>query len=196
MKIAICFFGLSRFYKSWKNYFYSFYDGCEVDFYGHFWESGDFVEEELKSEFDFKTCIIEPQKIDFLKLPASTDYSKISKGVFETLSPLYSLKRVGQIISNFEKKYDFIVVTRTDVGCNDNTKFLEFGLDKEKIIKLCSTYDNLTRFIVDDKISLCHHRMFFHSMKEYKENIEMLNVDPSCIHGGWFFNRNEKISLT
>jgi len=223
MKIAICFFGLPRSYKSWKNYFYSFYDGCEVDFYGHFWESEDFVEEELKSEFDFKTCIIEPQKTDFLKLPASTDYSKISKGVFETLSPLYSLKRTGQIISNFEKKYDFIVVTRTDVGCNDNIKFLEFELDrekfytsfvngrewlvdhldakwfcgnKEKITKLCSTYDNLTRYIIDDKISLCHHRMFFNSMKEYKENIEMLNVDPSFIHGGWFFNRNEKISLT
>jgi hypothetical protein len=223
MKIAICFFGLPRFYKSWKKHFYSFYDGCEIDFYGHFWKSENYNDGELKSEFNFETCIIEPQKKDFIELPKSTDYSKTTKGVFETLSPLYSLKRLGEVISNFEKEYDFIIVTRTDTGCSDNTKFLEFELkeekfytsyvngkewlvdhldakwfcgNQEKLTQLCSTYDRLTKYITDDKIPLCHHRMFFHSMKEYKEDIEMVNVNPSFIHGGWFFNRNEKISST
>lgn len=223
MKIAICFFGLPRFYKSWKKHFYSFYDGCEIDFYGHFWNNGDCSDEELKSEFNFKNCIIEPQKTDFIELPMSTDYSKITKGTFATLSPLYSLKRLGEIISNFKKKYDFIIVTRTDTGCSDKTKFLELELSKEKfyssyvggrewlvthidarwfcgnqekITQLCSTYDRLTEYIVDDKIPLCHHRMFLHSMKKYKKDIEMVIVDPSSGHGGWFYLRNGKISLS
>ena len=181
------------------------------------------VRNELKSEFNFKNCIIEPQKTDFIELPMSTDYSKITKGTFATLSPLYSLKRLGEIISNFKKKYDFIIVTRTDTGCSDKTKFLELELSKEKfyssyvggrewlvthidarwfcgnqekITQLCSTYDRLTEYIVDDKIPLCHHRMFLHSMKKYKKDIEMVIVDPSSGHGGWFYLRNGKISLS
>jgi len=221
MKLAICFFGLPRYYDLWKENFGSFYDGCDVDFYAHFWEDESLDEDSLLDEFNFKKILFEKQKTDFIELPKETDLTKISKTVTQTLSPLYSIKKVGSILEDVEEEYDFIILTRTDVGCTDNEKFSEFDLEKdnfytsfvdgyewlnthldvrwlcgskEKIIRLCSVYDNLTEYIINDKISLCHHRLFFHALKEYRDRMEMVNVDPSYRHGGWFFIRNKSIS--
>lgn len=221
MKIAICFFGLPREYVEWKSRFYKFYDGCDISFYAHFWKDPSLNEKDLKSTFNFKNILLEDQKTDFLKLPKDADLTKTTKGIIHTLSPLYSMKRVGDILVEDTEEYDFIILTRTDVGCNHNTKLLDFGLNKdyfynsyvrgkewlvdhldarwmcgnkEKILKLCKIYENLETYIVDDKISLCHHRLFFHALKEYKDLMEMVNVDLSYTNGGWFFMRNGKLT--
>lgn len=222
MKIAICFFGLPRDYSLWKSNFSEFYDGCDISFYAHFWKQPSLDVENLKSTFNFKNVLLEEQKTDFLELPKETDLTKTTKGITSTLSPLYSMKRVGDILVEDTEDYDFFILTRTDVGCNSNTKFLEFGLkkdhfynsyvrgnewlvdhicakwmcgNKDKILKLCGTYENLEKYIVEDGIALCHHRLFFHALKEYKDSMEMLNVDPSySLAGGWFFMRNGRIT--
>jgi len=222
MKVAVCFFGLPRSYEQWKDKFGKFYEGCEVDFYAHFWKDSSFNQEDLNQKFNFKKLLVHEQKKDFIKLPKITDLTKTTKGVFSTLSPLFSMKMVGEIIEEIEEDYDFFIITRTDVGCNSNTKLIDFELDcdkfytsyvrgnewlnthldakwlcgnKKKISELCSVYDNLTKYIVEDKIPLCHHRLFFHALKEYKDSMEMLNVDPSySLAGGWFFMRNGRIT--
>tara|TARA_R100001509_G_scaffold163851_1_gene139481 strand:+ start:833 stop:1504 length:672 start_codon:yes stop_codon:yes gene_type:complete len=221
MKIAICFFGYPRFYDLWKDNFENFYDGCDVDFYAHFWEDPDLNKDELLSEFNFKEVIIEKQKEDFCDIPEQTDLSKITKSVFQTISPLYSLKKVGEIIKKFDDEYDFVIVTRTDTGCICDESIKEYEMDKDelyfsyvkgnewlnthldakwfcasadKILKICEIYDNLTNYLQSDKIPLCHHRLFFHSLREYREKMNMVCVNPSASNGGWVFLRNKTTS--
>lgn len=221
MKFAICFFGYPRFYNLWKNTFGNFYDGCDVDYYAHFWEDDDLDKDELLSNFNFKKVILEKQKEDLLEIPKDTDLSKITKSVFQTISPLYSLKRLGELINEFDTEYDFVIITRTDVGCISDETINDYELNKdelyfsyvggqewlnthldarwiggsvEKILKICEIYDNLTNYLVNDKISLCHHRLFFHSMREYRDQMNMVCVNPSAKNGGWFFLRNGIIS--
>ena len=221
MKIAICFFGYPRFYDLWKDNFENFYDGCDVDFYAHFWEDPDLDKDELLSEFNFKEVIIEKQKEDFCDIPEQTDLSKITKSVFQTISPLYSLKKVGEFIKKFDDEYDFVIVTRTDAGCICDESIKEYEMDKDelyfsyvkgnewlnthldakwfcasadKILKICEIYDNLTNYLQSDKIPLCHHRLFFHSLREYREKMNMVCVNPSASNGGWVFLRNKTTS--
>ena len=221
MKIAICFFGYPRFYDQWKNTFGNFYDGCDVDYYAHFWKDSEIDENKLLSEFNFKDVTLEEQKKNFVELPESTNLSKITKSIFETLSPLYSLKRLGEIIKKINIEYDFVILTRTDVGCICDESIKDYEIDKDelyfsyvkgdewlnthldakwfcgsadKILKLCETYDNLTNYLQNDKIPLCHHRLFFHSLREYREKMNMVCVNSTSTNGGWVFLRNKTIS--
>ena len=150
MKIAICFFGYPRFYDQWKNTFGNFYDGCDVDYYAHFWKDSEIDENKLLSEFNFKDVILEKQKKNFVELPESTNLSKITKSIFETLSPLYSLKRLGEIIkkinilqNNFfiyfffasAKKNDFSTIffsieRKTDFSAKNNQQTISFSAKK------------------------------------------------------------------
>lgn len=221
MKLAICFFGYPRFYDMWREKFGNFYSGCEVDFYAHFWEDDNLDKERLISEFNFKDVIIEQQKTDFLELPEEVDLSKISKNIFETLSPLYSLKRVGELVRKFDSEYDFVIITRTDIGCITDESLIDYEFNKDelyfsyvlgdewlnthldakwfcasadKLLNICDVYDNLTKYLVDDKISLCHHRLFFHSLRDYRDKMNMVCVNSTNTNGGWFFIRNGTLS--
>lgn len=133
MKLVICFFGYPRFYDMWKKKFSNFYSECEVDFYAHFWKDDNLDKERLISEFNFKDVIIEQQKTDFLELPKEVDLSKISKNIFETLSPLYSLKKVGELVRKFDSEYDFVIITRTDIGCITDETLIDYEFNKDEL---------------------------------------------------------------
>jgi hypothetical protein len=125
------------------------------------------------------------------------------------------------MIEKFDDQYDFVIITRTDVGCICDESISEYDLDKnelyfsyvrgnewlnthldarwfcgsaDKMLKICQIYDNLTNHLVNDKISLCHHRLFFHSLREYREQMNMVCVNSTATHGGWYYLRNGTIS--
>ena len=50
-----------------EKYFENFYDGCDVDFYAHFWEDSDLDKDELLSEFNFKGSNYRKTKRRFLR---------------------------------------------------------------------------------------------------------------------------------
>lgn len=223
MKLAICFFGYPRFYNLWWEKFGKFYSGCDVDFYAHFWKDSNVDYTDVTSCFNFKEILVENQKEKFIEIPESLDLSQINKSVFDTLSPLYSLKKLGEIIENISDEYDHFIITRTDVGTISNDSIVEYDLKKDelyfsyvpgnewlnthldarwfcgssdKLLNLCKVYDNLTNYLNEDKIKLCHHRLFFHSLRMYQEKMNMINTNSEDVYGGWRYIRNGIISET
>jgi hypothetical protein len=212
MKIAVCFFGIPRYFKNGKTLNKRFYDGLQIDYYAHFWNNEH--TEKIQSLYKFKKILIEHQ-IDFSnKFDFEIDLSKTTRDIHTSISPLYSLMRVGELIT---EDYDFVVLTRTDVVCLESElkKFLqdkftlyssyvpgnEWIIDnnddhidfkficssKENILYTTKLYNNLYEYLKNDKISFCHHRLLAHHLKKKIKNFSM-------IIGKWYFLRDNNLS--
>lgn len=221
MKLAVCFSGQPRFFNEWKSHNQELYKDCKIDYYAHFWGDSK-TKTAIKKEFKPKGLIVEPQADIPTDFPYEIDTSKISKSVFDTLSPLYSMNKLSGLIEDIEDIYDHWILTRTDiVGKGDS--LINFNLDKDEIYTsyvpgeewltthidtrfICATkddilnitkiYSNLDLYLRDDKIPLCHHRLGFRSINHRKEKMSMLSLDSNQTYGGWFFIRNGNLSLT
>ncbi len=227
MKIAICMFGYSNYFFENINFHKSFFQNLEIDYYCHFWffeeNSRDFQKEaKIKSYLNNGKIIFEQQKIFKNNFDFEADITKTSKPVSHTISPLYSMKKCGEILDysvNYEhKKYDYVACTRTDIACLD-LKLYEQLEDKETIYTsyvpgpewvphktgfavdakfICSSYENISYFLKlydyyenymkNDKIPLCHHRLFYHHLKKLNKTFKTLYSND------WYFYREHGLS--
>jgi hypothetical protein len=218
MKIAVCFFGIPRYAKKGKILNKKFYDGMEIDYYAHFWEGKDF--KDIQSLYDFKSILVEDQKDFSAEFEFDTDLSKTTRDVHNSVSPLYSLMQVGKLIV---EDYDYVVVTRTDVAClslelkdflknnqvfytsyvpgnewiingnDDHIDFKFFCSSKDNILYLSSLYKKLKKYLKDDRIPLCHHRLLAYHLKKEIKDFSMIFSESEKI-GGWYFIRNNNLS--
>lgn len=219
MKLAVCFFGQPRYYDQWLDFNKELYDEYDIDYYCHFW-GDDEIENEIKKTFNPKKIIVEPQADIPTEFPYEIDTSKITKSVFITLSPLYSMNRLHSIIENVVDDYDHWILTRTDiVGKGSSLKDICLKTDeiytsyvpgnewltthidnkficgnKKDILDVTQIYSNLDLYLNEEKSPLCQHRLVFRSLKHRKENMNMIVLDPNDIYGGWFFIRNGGLS--
>lgn len=219
MKVAVCFFGIPRYAKSGKTLNRTFYSGLEIDYYAHFWENETC--EDVEKLYDFKNLLIEKQKDFSDKFDFEVDLSKTTRNIHDSISPLYSLNQIGKLI---EEDYDYVIVTRTDVVClsaelkkilkanevfytsyvpgdnwiiNNNDDHIDFKFlcsSKENILYLMTLYDNLEKYLKDDKIPLCHHRILAHHLKKKIKNFSMVLSESESNNGGWYFIRNNNLS--
>lgn len=222
MKLAICFYGQPRYYSSWMKHMKKMYLGCDVSYYAHFWGNEE-EEENIKKVFEFEDILVQSQIQKFKDFPCEPDLTKITKDVFTTLSPLYSLQQLHNLIKNSKKDYDFWILTRTDIGVESDVSLLDIELDKEKIyssyvrgydwmrthidtkfimcnkkniLNLTNIYSDLEHYVCDKKISLCHHRLFFNSLLKYKNKMEMICLDSNDDYTcGWRWVRNNQLSI-
>ncbi len=221
MKLAVCFSGQPRYFDKWADYNSQLYKNCEIDYYAHFW-GDDKVKTEIEETFSPKRFIVEPQVDVPVEFSYEVDTSKITKSVFVTLSPLYSMNQLSSIIENVNEEYDHWVLTRTDV-VGQGSSLIDLNLDKDEIYTsyvpgeewltshidtrfICGTkedilnmtkiYSNLDLYLKDDKIPLCHHRLVFWSVRHRKDKMNMIFLDPAQPHGGWYFIRNGRLEIT
>lgn len=219
MKLAVCFFGQPRFFNHWLDFNKELYDDCEIDYYCHFWGDNE-IKNKIEKIFNPKKIIVEPQ----VDIPTEFSYeintSKITKSVFITLSPLYSMNKLHSIIENTIDDYDHWILTRTDI-VGKGTALKDFNLKtdeiytsyvpgqewltthidnkficgtKEDILNVTKIYSDLDLYLDKEKMPLCQHRLVFRSLKHRKENMNMIVLDPNDVHGGWFFVRNGNLS--
>ena len=219
MKIAVCFFGIPRYPKKGKTLNRMFYGNLEVDYYAHFWESEEI--EEVKSLYNFKNILVEEQKDFSNEFDFDVDLTKTTRGIHDSISPLYSLMQVGKLI---KEEYDYIVLTRTDVvqlgdelrknlsdntilyssfvggnswvinGNDDHIDFKFICSSKENILHVTSLYKNLQIYLKDDRIPLCHHRLLSHHLKKKIKKFQMIPSNGED-NGGWYFIRNNNLSV-
>lgn len=223
MKLAVCFYGQPRYYENWFKYNQKFYNGCLVDYYAHFWGNKD-DQNKLSDFFKSKNIVTQPQVNEFKKLPCEPNLSRITKDVFTTISPIYSIYQLHDIIKNIDKEYDFWILTRTDVGIESDFSLTDIEYDKNKIyssyvrgnewlikyidtkfimcdkkniLNLTNIYKDLEYYVCDKKIPLCHHHLFFNSLLKYGNDMEMIITDSNDNYcGGWRWIRNNKMSLS
>ena len=66
--------------------------------------------------------------------------------------------------------------------------------DKKSILDLTNIYENLNYYICEKNVPLCHHHLFFNSIKD-NAKMEAIVADPGDDYtGGWRFIRNGKLS--
>ena len=75
-----------------------------------------------------------------------------------------------------------------------DTKFV--CSDKENMVYFSKLYENLFEYVVEQKRPICHHRLYFHHMKQIikKYGHELLMPNKEHIIGGWHWIRNNKLS--
>ena len=126
---------------------------------------------QTKQLYKPKDILVEKQ-IENLELDFSTkfDLSYTSRDVQTTLSPLYSIMKVGELLEKSVEDYDFVALTRTDVAV--------FGTSFKKLIKVYnknnSVYVNymdgdfwkITRFKTFNKNKRGVDLKFLYSSKE------------------------------
>tara|TARA_R100000808_G_C2151387_1_gene160408 strand:- start:842 stop:1507 length:666 start_codon:yes stop_codon:yes gene_type:complete len=217
MKLAICFYGQPRQLETWHSNNQRLYEGCEYDHYIHMW--GDqAIKEKVNSLYSPVACIVEPQA----DIPTDLDYpvntAYITKSIFITLSPLYSMYRLGMLIEKSSADYDYWILTRPDV-CAQGFKLRDFigennlytsfvpgpewltsAVDtkficgtKEDILNLTDIYKNLPKYCGIDKTPLCHHRLFHHVLKDRMSTARMIKGDSRHWSGGWFWVRDNNV---
>lgn len=128
MKIAVLMYGQPRFLEKGYSYFSEFFKGIDVDYFFHLW-GNEQVLNQTKQLYKPKDILVEKQ-IENLELNFSSkfDMSYTTRDVQTTLSPLYSIMKVGELLEKSAEDYDFVALTRTDVAV--------FGTNFKKLIKV------------------------------------------------------------
>jgi len=73
--------------------------------------------------------------------------------------------------------------------CAVDTKFV--CSNKQNIIYFSKLYDHMSKYILEDGVPLCHHRLIYHHMKPLIEKYghRQMQVGDMGINGGWCFVR-------
>ena len=197
MKLAVCFYGQPRYYEFGYQSTKNLYKNCEIDYYAHFWGDED-DKSNLSQFFNSKNIIIQPQVSKFKKILCEPNLSRISKDIFTTISPLYSIQQLHNIIKNIDKEYD--IYSSYVRGCEWLVKYIDTKFimcDKKNMLNLTNIYNNLDHYICDKKIPLCHHHLFFNSLLEYGSDMEMIMANPNDDYtGGWRWIRNNEMKIS
>lgn len=227
-KIAVCFSGIPNCAEYGKSLMREFYEGFDVDYYIHAWGDSN-AEAEMNRIFNPVSIKIEPFRDWTNHLKVMPDMSKTTKGISHTISPLFSIKSVGELLEASSENYDYAILTRTDIAniagkpliekiqpetiyssyvngdiwnlrrddpTYDNvidTKLL--CMNKETLIYFTKLFDMLDVYLGEDKKPLCHHRLFYHHLRNIKQPIKMINMDENDLIGGWRWIRNNTLSL-
>jgi len=222
MKLAVCFYGQPRYYERGYQSTKNLYKNCEIDYYAHFWGNEE-DKNNLSSFFKSNNIIVQSQVNQFKEIPCNPDLSRITKDIFTTISPLYSIQQLHNLIKNVDKDYDFWILTRTDIGVESDFSLTDIGLDKnityssyvrgnewlvkyidtkfimcdkKNILNLTNIYNDLEGYICDQKVPLCHHHLYFKSLLKYKNKMEMIVADGNDDYsGGWRWIRNNEFSV-
>jgi hypothetical protein len=78
-------------------------------------------------------------------------------------------------------------------GNDDHIDFRFFCSSKSNILYLTTLYKKLKKYLKDDKIPLCHHRLLAHHLKKKIKNFSMI-LSENERTGGWWMIRNNNLS--
>ena len=230
MKVAVCLYGYPRQIEYGKKSLDYFLDGIEHDFYIHAWCDKNITEDDygttknqINDFFKPKSFVLEKQ-IDFRNsFDFECDLSALKREFVEagiaisaTLSPLYSILKVSELLDEKKENYDIVILTRTDVFSAKQLKDYHFDNFDDIYSSFChgemwnlngngdaidtkmimSSQKNMTRFLKiynfvetylrDEKIRLCHHRLFAHHLKKLNQKFQMIFGGTS----NWFYIRS------
>lgn len=68
-------------------------------------------------------------------------------------------------------------------------------MGKDTMLYFTSLFDKLEAYLSEDKKPLCHHRLFYHHIRNINQPIKMVNMDENDLVGGWRMIRNNTLSL-
>lgn len=154
----------------------------------------------LENQLEFKKSFDFPHDISCLK----PELISQGIGVSTFLSALYSIKRVGELLQESPNNYDLVVLTRMDVFSYKQLKSYHFESydeiyssfchgqiwdlnnlgdcidtkmiisNKSNMIFFMKLYEFVENYIQNDKIKVCHHRMFAHHLKKLDRRFHMM----------------------
>jgi hypothetical protein len=229
MKVAVCFYGYPRNYSLGKKSFDHFLEDIEHDFFIHAWcedniTTQDYTKtyQDIKNLFEPKEFVLERQKKFKNSFDFECDLSAVKKDFVDqgiaisvTLSPLYSIMRVGELLENFNSDYDLVILTRVDVLSLDKLKNYKFDSlsdiysshchgdiwklnengeaidtkmilsDEKNIIYFTKIFNKTEEYLKNDNIRLCHHRLFAHHLRKLNKKFHMI-FDSS---NNWYYIR-------
>ena len=125
IKIAVCFSGIPNCAEYGKSIMEKFYEGFDVDYYVHAWGDSN-TEAEVRRIFNPANIKVEPFRDWTNHLKVTPDMSKATKGISHTISPLFSIKCVGELLETSLKKYDYAILTRTDIANIAGKSLIEY----------------------------------------------------------------------
>ena len=100
-----------------------------------------------------------------------------------------------KIYTSYVNGDEWIVDANNDHKDNHlDTKFL--CSSKENMVYFSKLYESLFEYVVNENRSLCHHRLYFHHMKQLikKHGHELVAPNKEHIIGGWSYIRNGELS--
>lgn len=216
MKVAVCLFGYPNFYELGIKSLNNFLDGIDYDLYMHSWCKNDTSDQYYQTLFNSINNIYKPKKfildrqIDFRRdfdfpvdLSEIKHQNDIGAMISDTISTIYSIKKVGEILEEVGNSYDLVIFSRTDCFCSEkliNYNFKDFDtiyssfctgdiwdLNKNGIAidakLIMSNYENMIFFSklynkIDDYlklgVKLGHHTMFVYHFKKISNKFKMV----------------------
>jgi hypothetical protein len=227
-RIAVCFAGIPNCAKYGQELMKNFYKGFDIDYYIHAWGDSD-TEAEVRRIFNPVSVKVEPLRDWTNHLKVVPDMSQTTKNISHTISPLFSIKCVGELLELSSRKYDYAILTRTDIANIANKPLIEkirpnivyssyvngsiwnlrrndpgydnvidtklLCMDKETLIYFTKLFDKLDEYLGEDRKPFCHHRLFYHHLRNIDKPMEMINMDEADLIGGWRWIRNNALSL-
>ncbi len=194
MNVAVCLYGQPRFCVEGFKYLYDFCEDINLEFYIHSW--GDsIVLNELNSIYNPISIKVETPKINFDNINKYIINENLNKkGIISTVSPLYSINEVGKLLEKSNTIYDYVILTRTDIGI-PNGKLNNFNLEKNIIY---SSYVNGSGWVIgpnkenyiDTKFILSDKKTILFLSKLY-ENLYQYNINeniPMCHHRLFYYH--------
>lgn len=217
MKLAVCFYGQPRQIQYWHDNNKKFLKDCQCDYYIHFWGDSA-VKKQTINIFNPVRYKIEPQVDIDTNLNFTPNTRHITKSLFATLSPLYSMNALRPLIKDVHDDYDHWILTRPDIvakgsplptllkGASLYTSYvpgdewLTSLVDckficgtKKDIVDLTYIYPKLNLYCEEQGVPLCHHRLFFHVLKKRLGDALMIKADENHPRGGWYFARENNV---
>jgi hypothetical protein len=235
MRVAICLYGYPSFYENGFKSYNNFLESIDFDFFIHSWCKENSSKKEINNLYKNINNLYKPKKfeiekqIDFknyFECDVDTRYLKkefVQNGtaVHTTVSPLYSMYRVGKLLEPYSNNYDIVIVSRTDVFCNQqlknlnpidlntiyssycegdvwNMKLPDGSIDVKMIFSnfknmsfLMNIYDSLKEYIEKEKRPLCHHRLFAYHLKKLNTEFKMAFESANT---WWLIRNNGELS--
>jgi len=197
MKIAVCLYGQPRYCELGFNYLLNFTEGFELDFYIHSW--GDDDTYKLMKNLYNPICLkVDPPKTNFDHMNEYIiDQNLNSKGIISTISPLYSIYKSGKLLENYNIDYDYVILTRTDIGIPDgklnklsienNCIYSSYVRGDKWIIKENNDNHIDTKFLIAQKNNILHLTKLYENLYNYN----LVHKIPMCHHRLFYHHLNK-----
>lgn len=166
----------------------------------------------LERQIDFKNSFDFDCDLSYLK----REFVSSGKAIPISISPLYSILQVSHMLKKSEENYDLVILTRTDIFCTGKLKNHNFtNLDeiyssyctgsiwdlnnggdhidvkmilssRSNMLHLMDIYNSFEKYLKDENIKLCHHRLFAHHLKKLDKKFNMIFTNSS----DWYIIRD------
>jgi hypothetical protein len=231
MKVAVCLFGYPRHYELGFKCHKNFLESIDYDFFIHSWCEESSTQNHIEKLYNNINDLYRPKKLEIEKQKNFSNFfendSNFNKknnidteSIHRYISPIYSMYKVGNLLEEYLCEYDVVIVTRTDVFCNEKLKnfniydlnciyssyceghrwdmSLNDGIidvkmllsNPKNILFLTKLYENLKEYNINNEVRLCHHEVFAHHLKKLNCSFDMIFNGVSNV---WWILRNNNV---